>query len=166
MASHAPTRSLRPGTTVSRRIRVTERRTVDYMDGDSFIVPVGAMVDVDALEEQIATSRIYSTPALVRDIEDVAKEAMAPALERSQTSAPIRMALDIAKPTLIDSWVTVNAAVAAVDGARVTFDITATDQAGNVVATARHEREVTDGTRLHAQLAALRDATKAVAAAE
>lgn len=148
----------RAGETTVHDIRVTESRTADYVNGDDYVVPVGAMIDVDALEEQIATSRTYSAAALADDIDAAARQAVAPHLEPGETSMPVEMSLALDAPALIDSRLAMRLTLAAAEGPRLTFDVAVHDSAGRSIATARHVRRIVDGRTLQRELIAQRDA--------
>lgn len=151
----------RVGTTVSHVIRVTESRTADYVNGDSYVVPVGAMVNVDALEEEIATSRTYSPAALAADVEHVAQAALASHLAWNETSVPVETALRFDAPALIDSHVTLALTFAAVADDEIAFDFAVSDRTGRAVGSGRHVRRVCDSRAMQRDLAALREAAAA-----
>lgn len=113
---------LAPGVTFSRQVRVDAARTIDFM-GDR--------------------ARVYSTPALVHDIEAACCEGLLDYLDAGENSVGTRIELDHAAPTLLDMSVTIDLTVADVKGRLVTFDIAARD-ALDEVARGKHVRFIVD----------------------
>jgi len=150
--------ALRMGDVARRELRVTEARTADYVNGEQYVVPVGAMVDVEALEEEIVTSRSYSPAALAEDVEHAAQATLAPHLAWNEISVPLEMAMRLDAPAPIDSRLTLELRVATVAAGEVAFDFTVTDAAGHTVGTGRHLRRLCEGRTMQRALAAARGA--------
>ncbi len=150
--------ALRVGEVARHEVRVTEARTADYVNGGQYVVPVGAMVDVDALEEEIATSRSYCPAALAADADHAAQAALAPHLAWNEISVPVETALRLDAPAPIDSRLTLELRVSTAAAGEVAFDFTVTDAAGHTVGTGHHVRRVCEARAMQRALAAARDA--------
>lgn len=84
------------------------------------------------------------TPALIALMEraamNVAKRGLEPGEETVGTMVSIRHLV----PTAIGKRIRAEAIVTAVDGQRISFDVRATDSAGNVIGEGTHERVIVD----------------------
>ena len=76
--------SLRQGLSTTKRIVVTENRTIDFLGPDPRLVgsPCAA-VSVDSPDE---SGRVYATPSLIRDIETVCRDLLLEHLEPGEDS--------------------------------------------------------------------------------
>lgn len=132
--------SLKAGLSTTRRFTVDEARTVDFLGDD----------------------RVYSTPALVGDIETTCREMLLEHLDAGEDTLGIRVELDHLAPTLMGMWVEVTASVAEVDGRMVVLDVAARDPVDEKIAACQHRRFVIDvaktGERLAAKAAKAKDA--------
>jgi len=111
-----------PGLVFVRRLTVDAGRTIDFM-GDE--------------------GRVYSTPALVRDIELACRENLLEHLDAGEDSVGIRIELDHIAPTLLAMPVEIRASVIEVKGRLVTFEIAARDPVDEI-ARGKHVRFVVD----------------------
>lgn len=117
--------NLEAGLTTTARITVDEGRTIDFM-GDE--------------------GRVYATPELVRDIENVCRDLLLDWTDAGEDSVGVHISLDHTAPTPLGMWVEITATVSERDGRRVTFDIGARDAVEDV-ARGRHVRFVVDVAR-------------------
>ena len=131
--------SLVEGLTTTRRIAIDAERTTGHM-GDEL--------------------RVYSTPSMALDIERTCRDWMLAHLDDGEDTVGARIEIDHLGATLLGMWVEVRAAVAGVDGRRVTLEIEVRDELDRVGA-ARHVRFVIDKERqrrrLEAKAARLRE---------
>lgn len=110
------------GATRTRRIDITEDRTIGFLGEDM---------------------RIYGTPYMVLDIEQTCRDFMLEYLSDAENSVGARVEIDHLGPTLKDMWVDVTVSVSAVEGRRYSFDAEVRD-ALDLVGRARHVRVVVD----------------------
>ncbi|MFQ5418757.1 MAG: thioesterase family protein [Anaerolineae bacterium] len=114
--------SLQTGISTTARYTIDEARTIDFM-GDE--------------------GRVYATPELVRDIENTCRDLLMAHLDDGEDSVGVHIKVDHMAATLLGMWVEVTAKVTAVDGRRVTLEITARDNLEDV-ARGKHVRFVVD----------------------
>ncbi len=101
--------------------------------------------------------RVYSTPAMVSDIEYACYRLINEHLEPSESSLGIHVSVDHLGPTPMGAEVTVRARVAAVEGKKVTFEAEVSD-AAELVGRGQHVRFVIDVERHEKRLKAKTDA--------
>jgi fluoroacetyl-CoA thioesterase len=94
--------SLQPGVSKVRRIVVDRDRTTSFMG------------------EQ---GRVYATPELCRDIESTCREALVDHAEAGEDSVGIEIMVRHTAPTLPGMEVQITATVTAVEGRKVSFDV-------------------------------------------
>lgn len=82
---------------------------------------------------------VYATPCMAALMEGAACESIAPFLARDESSVGTRMELTHSSATPVGMQVRAESVVTAVDGRKVTFEITAYDEAGEI-GRAVHER--------------------------
>lgn len=110
--------NLKPGLTSTRRYDIDAARTIAFMGEDS---------------------RVYSTPALLYDIEVVCRDLLLEHIEPGKDSVGTRVELDHVGATLLGMWVEITVTVTEVNGAAVSFEFTARD-ALEEVARGKHNR--------------------------
>jgi predicted thioesterase len=110
--------NLKPGLTSTRRYDIDTARTIAFMGEDS---------------------RVYSTPALLYDIEVVCRDLLLEHIEPGKDSVGTRVELDHVGATLLGMWVEITVTVTEVNGAAVSFEFTARD-ALEEVARGKHNR--------------------------
>lgn len=133
--------SLQPGTSTTNRIVVDRDRTIGFMGEEG---------------------RVYSTPDLVRDIEHTCRNFLLEHADAGEDSVGLEISVRHTAPTLLGMEVEITATVAAVEGRKVTFDVTAKDEL-EPICEAKHARFVVDVGKTHERLkakAAKRAATK------
>ena len=113
---------LRPGVSRVNTVVVDRTRSIDFMGEEG---------------------RVYSTPNLVRDIEITCRELLLEYCDANEDSVGTEICIKHLAPTLIDMRVEITATVAAVDGRRVTFDVSARDDLEQICS-GTHGRFVTD----------------------
>ncbi|TDB79143.1 thioesterase [Actinomadura sp. KC216] len=96
--------------------------------------------------------RVLGTPRLLALAEEVTVAAVGPHLDEGRTSVGTRVELEHRAASPVGMRVTVEAELLEVDGARLVFGCTATDEHGTVVGTGRIERVVVDRERFLARL--------------
>lgn len=114
--------SLVPGVVFERDIAVDESRTIGFM-GEA--------------------GRVYATPSLVGDIEQVCRDGLLDHLDAGEDSVGTRIELDHLAPTLLGMTVAVHAGILEVKGRLVTFEVTARDPLDQI-ARGKHVRFVSD----------------------
>ena len=84
---------------------------------------------------------VYATPCLAALMEGAAYESIAPELAEGESSVGTRMELTHSSATPVGMQVRAESAVTAVDGRKITFEIVAYDEAGEI-GRAVHERVI------------------------
>lgn len=92
-----------------------------------------------ALEVGSGDLLVYATPCMAALMEGAACEAIASALEEGQTTVGVSLSLEHTSATPVGMEVRAEAAVTAVEGKRITFEIQAFDEAG-FIGKATHQR--------------------------
>jgi predicted thioesterase len=87
--------------------------------------------------------RVYSTPDLVRDIEHTCRDLLLEHADAGEDSVGLEISLRHSAPTLLGMHVDVTATIAAVDGRKVSFEVTAKDDL-EPISTGTHTRFVVD----------------------
>lgn len=112
-------------------------------------IEVGLQGLAEALVEQADTARevgsgdllVYATPCMVALMEGAAYESIAPYLAEGESSVGTKMDVTHLSATPVGMSVRAESVVTAVEGRKVTFSITAYDEAGEI-GRATHERVV------------------------
>ena len=99
--------SLRPGLSHVKRIVVDRNRTIDFMGEEA---------------------RVYGTPYFVRDIEHTCRELLMAHSDEGEDSVGMEIAVKHSAPSLEGMTVEITVTVTAVDGRRVSFEVTARDE--------------------------------------
>ena len=134
--------SLQPGLSAISRITVDRDRTISFMGEDA---------------------RVYATPRLILDIEFTCRNLIVQHADPGEDSVGMEVAIKHLAPTLADSTVEIAVRIIAVDGRKVTFDVTAKDELDTVSA-GTHTRFVVEVARTKERLKA--KAAKLAALAE
>ncbi|MFI0370438.1 thioesterase family protein [Actinomadura sp. 1N219] len=95
---------------------------------------------------------VLATPRLLAVMEAATVEAVRPSLDGGQTSVGTRVELEHRAASPVGMRVTVEAELLEVEGARLVFGCTATDERGTVVGGGRIERVVVDRERFLSRL--------------
>jgi len=114
--------SLRPGVSRVNRITVDRDRTISFMGEEG---------------------RVYATPSLVRDIEHTCRDLIMEHADANEDSVGIEVAVRHLAATPFGMGVEITATVAAVDGRKISFDVTAKDDL-EPICTGSHSRFVVD----------------------
>ncbi|AKU12728.1 hypothetical protein AzCIB_2835 [Azoarcus sp. CIB] len=109
---------LKAGLSSTRRYDIDQGRTIGFMGDDC---------------------RVYSTPALLYDIEVVCRDLLLENIEAGKDSVGTRVELDHVGATLLGMWVEITVKLVEVNGPAVTFEFTARD-ALEEVARGKHSR--------------------------
>ena len=123
--------TLATGLAGTKRHDIDEGRTIDFMG--------------EAL-------RVYSTPSMLRDIEQTCREVILPHLDEGEDTVGVRVELEHLGATLLDSWVEIAARVTAVAGPRVELEVEVRDELGETVGRAKHGRFVVEVERQRRRL--------------
>lgn len=118
------------------------------------VLEVGIQGRAEALVEQEDTAKavgsgdllVYATPCMVALMEGAACESVAPYLAEGESSVGISMNVAHTSATPVGMEVRAESRVTAVDGRKVTFEITAFDEKGEI-GRATHERVVIKAER-------------------
>jgi fluoroacetyl-CoA thioesterase len=98
--------SFRPGLSKTARIEINRDRTIDFMGEEG---------------------RVYGTPYLVRDIEMTCRNLLLDHCDAGEDSVGTDVNIKHLAPTLLGMTVEIKATVAAVDGRKVAFEVSASD---------------------------------------
>lgn len=132
---------LQAGLSSTRRYDIDKGRTIGFMGDDC---------------------RVYSTPALLYDIEVVCRDLLLEHIDAGKDSVGTRVELDHVGATLLGMWVEITVKLVEVNGPAVTFEFTARD-ALEEVARGRHSRFIVGAEKTAQRLKAKLE--KAMAAA-
>lgn len=124
--------SLQPGISRVRRIVVDRDRTISFMGEDG---------------------RVYATPELCRDIEQTCREVLLDHTEAGEDSVGFEILVRHTAPTLPGMQVEITATVSAVEGRKVSFDVTARDNV-DPIAEGKHLRFIVDREKIYERLRA------------
>jgi fluoroacetyl-CoA thioesterase len=114
--------SLRPGVSKTAHIVVDRPRTIDFM-GDE--------------------GRVYGTPFLINDIEHTCRDLLLEHGDAGEDSVGTDVNIKHLAPTLLGMAVEITATVAAVEGRKVSFTVSAKDELDQIC-TGSHGRFVVD----------------------
>jgi fluoroacetyl-CoA thioesterase len=124
--------TLKPGLSRAGRVVVDRRRTVGFM-GEA--------------------SRVYGTPSLVHDIEDTCRDLLLEHVDAGEDSVGMDIAVRQTAPTLLGMAVEISVTVTAVEGRKVSFEVTAKDEI-EPIGGGTHNRFVVDVGKTQARLQA------------
>ena len=124
--------SLQPGLSTVKRIPIDPDRTISFMGEDA---------------------RVYATPRLISDIEFTCRDLIVQHADPGEDSVGMEVAVKHLAPTLAGSTVEIAARITAVDGRKVTFEVSAKDEFDTVSA-GTHTRFVVDVARTRERLKA------------
>jgi predicted thioesterase len=133
--------SLRPGLSKVKRLEVDAGRTIAFMGEEG---------------------RVYATPDFVRDIEHTCRDLLLEHTDPAEDSVGTGISITHLAPTLPGMHVEITATVKAVEGRKITFDVTAKDDL-EPIGSGTHARFVVDISKTHERLqakAAKRDAAR------
>jgi predicted thioesterase len=97
--------------------------------------------------------RVYGTPYLVRDIEQTCRDLLLEHSDAGEDSVGIEVTVQHLAPTLLGMAVAITATVAAVEGRKVSFEVSAKDELEPICAS-RHVRFAVDVAKTHERLKA------------
>jgi len=124
--------SLRPGISKVRRLVVDRDRTITFMGEEG---------------------RVYGTPEFGRDIEHACRDILLDHAQAGEDSVGIKIALQHTSPTLPGMEVEITATVTAVEGRKVSFDVSAKDEI-EPIGGGTHTRFVVDVGKTYERLKA------------
>lgn len=124
--------SLQPGLSKVRRIVVDRDRTIGFMGEEG---------------------RVYATPELCRDIEETCRELLLEHAETGEDSVGLEVSVRHTAPTLPEMQVEITATVAAVEGRKVNFIVTANDEL-EPIGEGKHVRFIVDRQKTYERLRA------------
>ena len=131
--------SLQPGVSLTRRIPVDRDRTIGFMGEDA---------------------RVYATPSMILDIERTCRDLIKQHADQGEDSVGIEVTVKHLAATLPGMTVEISVKVTAVDGRKVTFEVSARDEI-EPISSGMHARFVVDVSKTIERLkakAAKRDA--------
>lgn len=114
--------SLRPGVSRTSRLTVDRDRSIGFMGEDG---------------------RVYGTPYLVRDIEHTCRDLLLEHGDADEDSVGTDIAIKHIAPTLLGMSVEITVTVNAVEGRKVSFDVSAKDEI-EPICSGTHGRFVVD----------------------
>lgn len=95
--------------------------------------------------------RVLSTPSMIALMEAAAMHCVAPHLEPSQTTVGGHIAASHLKPTAHGRIITATATLTAVEGRKLQFSVTASDEEG-LIGEGKHNRFIVDREKFMARL--------------
>lgn len=95
---------------------------------------------------------VFGTPALVAYMESAALKMVQNDLPDGSDTVGIAIDVKHVKASPIGAKINVSAKITAVEGRKISFDIVATDEAGDVIGSAVHDRFVVDKARFMSKL--------------
>jgi fluoroacetyl-CoA thioesterase len=98
--------SLQPGITKVRRLTIDRDRTISFMGEEG---------------------RVYATPSLLRDIEHTCRDLILENADTGEDSVGLEVVLRHTAAALLGTEVEITVKVTAVDGRKVTFEVSAKD---------------------------------------
>jgi predicted thioesterase len=124
--------SLQSGLSTVKRIPIDRDRTISFMGEDA---------------------RVYATPRLISDMEFTCRDLILQHADFGEDSVGMEVAVKHLAPTLAGSTVEIAARIIAVDGRKVTFEVSAKDELDTVSA-GTHTRFVVEVARTKERLKA------------
>jgi fluoroacetyl-CoA thioesterase len=124
--------TLRPGLSRVGRIVVDPDRSIGFMGEEG---------------------RVYGTPDLVRDIEHTCRGLLLVHADPGEDSVGMEIAVRHTAPTLLGMGVEIAVTITAIDGRKISFEISAKDEM-EPIATGTHTRFVVDVKKTHERLQA------------
>lgn len=100
-----------------------------------------------------AEGRVYSTPDLVRDIEDLCRTLLLEHCDAGEDSVGMDISLRHIAPTPLGMTVEITATVTKVDGRKISFEISAKDDVEQI-GLGTHTRFVAEIAKVHQRLSA------------
>jgi predicted thioesterase len=114
--------TLKAGVSVTRLIMIDRVRTIGFMGEDA---------------------RVYATPSMIMDIERACRDLIMEHADAGEDSVGIEVAIQHLAATLTGMTVDITVRVTAVEGRKVTFEVSATDEIEPIGA-GKHARFVVD----------------------
>lgn len=96
------------------------------------------------------TLEVFATPSMIALMEQTAWQSVAPYLNEGDTTVGTKLDISHCSPTPQGSTVTCKSVLTLVDGRRLVFDITASDNAG-LIGKGRHERFIVHAEEFQAK---------------
>jgi fluoroacetyl-CoA thioesterase len=124
--------SLRPGTTLTRRLTVDRDRTISFMGEEG---------------------RVYATPSLIRDVEHACRDLILEHADAGEDSVGMEVALRHLAPTLPGMDVEITVKVSAVEKRKITFEVSVKDELEPISA-GHHTRFVVETAKTFERLKA------------
>ena len=91
---------------------------------------------------QLSTADVFSTPAMIGLMEGTCVRLTAPYLDEGENSVGMHVDVHHLAPTKIGQSVTVTAAILEIDGNKIRFAVSATNDAGVKIGEGKHRRAV------------------------
>lgn len=120
--------------------------------GQIFNLPVVVAEKDSAMALGSGGLDVFGTPALVAYMENAALKMVQNDLPDGSDTVGIAIDVKHMKASPIGAKINVSAKITAVEGRKISFDIVATDEAGDVIGSAVHDRFVVDKARFMSKL--------------
>ena len=117
--------SLQPGVSLTRRIVIDRDRTISFMGEDA---------------------RVYATPSMILDIEHTCRELILEFASPGEDSVGTEVSVKHLAASLLGMTVVITANVAAVEGRKITFEVSARDEL-DAICSGTHSRFVVDTSK-------------------
>jgi Predicted thioesterase len=95
---------------------------------------------------------VFATPAMVAFMENTAMQAMEALLREGECSVGTEVNVRHLKASPVGAEITCLACITQVDGRKVSFEIQATDAAGDIIGVATHQRFIVSARRFMEKL--------------
>lgn len=122
--------SLKVGVSMTRRITIDRDRTIGFMGEDA---------------------RVYATPSMIMDIEQTCRDLIMEHADTGEDSVGIEVSVNHLAATLIGMTADIMVRVTAVEGRKVTFEVSAKDELEPIGA-GKHVRFVVDTAKTVSRL--------------
>lgn len=90
---------------------------------------------------------VFATPFMIALMEEATCKAVSQFLENDETTVGTNINVSHSKASGLDENITAKATIAEVDGRRITFDVSATDESENVIGSGKIERFVVNSEK-------------------
>jgi predicted thioesterase len=95
---------------------------------------------------------VFGTPAMIALMENTALLMVRPSLPEGSDTVGIEINAKHLKASPIGAEITCTATITAIDGRKISYELTATDASGEIIGTATHDRFVVDIAKFMSKL--------------
>jgi predicted thioesterase len=95
---------------------------------------------------------VFGTPAMIALMENTALQMVRPSMPEGSDTVGIEINAKHLKASPIGASITCVAKITAIDGRKISYELTATDGNGNLIGTATHDRFIVDVEKFMSRL--------------